>query len=194
MLDLSVPFYPVIMVCDKPADYAVRVPEGLSLRFWEPGLEEHWGMVHMAAGQLNTMEKALRIFNQEFAPYPDELKKRMFFLYDDTTGRPLATMTLWFGNDLGRPTQRLHWLSCVPDYQGRGLGKLMMELSLHLYHELNCTDTLYLTTQTTSYVAINIYKKYGFEAYMGPMPDNGMKWDNETAWSIINEKIGAYQK
>lgn len=194
MLDLSVPFYPVIMVCDKPADYAVRLPEGLSLRFWEPGLEEHWGMVHMAAGQLNTMEKALRIFNQEFAPYPDELKKRMFFLYDDATGRPLATMTLWFGNDLGRPTQRLHWLSCVPDYQGRGLGKLMMELSLHLYHELNCTDTLYLTTQTTSYVAINIYKKYGFEAYMGPMPDNGMKWDNETAWSIINEKIGAYQK
>lgn len=192
MLDLSVPFYPVIMVCEDPKNYDFALPEGLHLRFWEPGMEEDWGRVHMAAGQLGTMEKALRIFNQEFAPYPEELKKRMFFLYDDH--RPLATMTLWFGNDLGRPTQRLHWLSCVPDYQGKGLGKLMMEISLWLYHQLGCSDTLYLTSQTTSYVGINIYKKYGFEAYLGPMPDNGIAWDNETAWAIINEKLAAYKK
>ena len=194
MLDLSVPFYPVIMVCPNPADYPAAIPDGLSLRFWEPGMEEDWGRVHMAAGQLNTMEKALRIFNQEFAPFPELLRQRMFFLYENATGRPLATMTLWFGSDLGRPTQRLHWLSCVPDYQGRGLGKLMMALSLHLYHQLGCEDTLYLTSQTTSYVGINIYRKFGFEAYMGPMPDNGIQWDNEKAWAIINEKLGQYRK
>lgn len=194
MLDLTVPFYPVIMVCHTPAHISFTLPEGLSLRFWEPGMEEDWGKVHMAAGQLNTMEKALRIFNQEFAAYPEELRKRMFFLYENETGRPLATMTLWFGTDLGRPTQRLHWLSCVPDYQGKGLGKLMMDISLWLYHQLGCEDTLYLTSQTSSYVGINIYKKYGFEAYMGPMPNNGIQWDNEKAWAIINEKIAAYRK
>lgn len=192
MLDLTVPFYPVIMVCEKPADCEPKIPEGLTLRFWEPGMEEDWGKVHMAAGQLGTMEKALRIFNQEFAPYPEELKKRMFFLYEGD--RALATMTVWFGNDLGRPTPRLHWLSCVPDYQGKGLGKLMMELSLWLYHRLGCEDTLYLTSQTSSYVGINIYKKYGFQPYWGPMPDNGIAWDNEKAWAIIEEKIAEYKK
>lgn len=192
MLDLSVPFYPVIMVCEDPKQYEFSLPKGLYLKFWEPGLEEDWGKVHMAAGQLGTMEKALRIFNQEFAPHPEELKKRMFFLYDDT--RPLATMTLWFGNDLGRPAQRLHWLSCVPDHQGKGLGKLMMEISLWLYHALGCTEPLYLTSQTTSYVGINIYKKYGFVPYLGPMPDNGVQWNNEAAWAIIDEKLAAYKK
>lgn len=192
MLDLSVPFIPVIMICREPKNYEVKLPEGISLRFWEPGLEEDWGRVHMAAGQLGTMEKALRIFNQEFAPYPEELKQRMFFLYEGN--RPLATMTVWFGSDLGYPTQRLHWLSCVPDYQGKGLGKLTMDISLWLYHKLGCEGPLYLTSQTTSYVGINIYKKYGFEPYWGPMPDNGIKWDNETAWAIINEKLAQYQK
>ena len=193
MLDLSVPFYPVIMICKNPEKCSFNLPEGLQLRFWEPGMEEDWGKVHMAAGQLGTMEKALRIFNQEFAPYPEELKRRMFFLYD-ADGRALATMTLWFGNDLGSTCARLHWLSCVPDYQGKGLGKLMMEISLWLYHSLGCTDPLYLTSQTTSYVGINIYKKYGFVPYLGPMPDNGIAWNNEVAWAIIEEKLAAYQK
>lgn len=193
MLDLSVPFYPVIMICKDPKKCNFKLPEGLQLRFWEPGMEEDWGKVHMAAGQLGTMEKALRIFNQEFAPYPEELKKRMFFLYN-SDGRALATMTLWFGADLSYPAQRLHWLSCVPDYQGKGLGKRMMDISLWLYHELGCTGDLYLTSQTTSYVGINIYKKYGFEPYWGPMPNNGIAWNNETAWAIIEEKLAAYKK
>lgn len=192
MLDLSVPFYPVIMICKNPRKCNFKLSEGLQLRFWEPGMEVDWGNVHMAAGQLGTMEKALRIFNQEFAPYPEELKKRMFFVYDGK--RPLATMTLWFGDDLGHPAQRLHWLSCVPDHQGKGLGKLMMDISLWLYHELGCSRELYLTSQTTSYVGINIYKKYGFEAYWGPMPDNGIAWNNEAAWAIIEEKLAAYHK
>ena len=190
MLDLSVPFVPVIMVCRDPKNYEFTLPEGVTLRFWEPGMEEDWGRVHMAAGQLGTMEKALRIFNQEFAPYPEQLRKRMFFLYEGD--RPLATMTLWFWEDLGSYSERLHWLSCVPDYQGKGLGKLTMEISLWLYHQLGCTSPLYLTSQTTSYVGINIYKKYGFVPYLGPMPDNGIKWDNNTAWSIIDEKIEQY--
>lgn len=192
MIDHSVPFYPVIMVCHEPKNHSWTLPEGISLRFWEPGLERAWGEVHMAAGQLGTMEKALRIFAQEFAPWPEELKKRMFFLYEGE--RPVGTMTVWFGNDLGYPAQRLHWLSCVPDSQGRGLGKRMMEISLWLCHELGCTGPLYLTTQTTSYPAINIYEKYGFEPYFGPMPDNGIAYDNEAAWAIIREKLSDYRK
>lgn len=192
MLDLSVPFHPVIMVCKDPDNYGFTLPEGLHLKFWEPGMEEDWGRVHMAAGQLGTMEKALRIFGQEFAPYPGELRKRMLFLYDDQ--RPLATVTLWFGNDLGADMQRLHWLSCVPDCQGRGLGKLMVEILLWQYHRLGCRGPLYLTTQTSSYAAINIYKKYGFEPYWGPMPDNGTAWDNQAAWAIIDDKLAQYRK
>lgn len=193
MIDHSVPFHPVIMVCRSPVDFDCAIPEGFRLEFWQPGREEDWGRIHMAAGQLGTMEKALRIFRQEFEPFPELLRERMFFLYDEGNN-PVATMTLWFGDDLGERCHRLHWLSCVPECQGRGLGKLMMELSLRLYHRLGCTGALYLTTQTTSYPAINIYQKYGFEPYLGPMPDNGILWNNDAAWSIIEEKLAAYRK
>lgn len=193
MLDLSVPFYPVIMVCHRPPRPEPSLPEGLCLKFWEPGLEEDWCRIHMAAGQLATMEEALGVFRREFAPYPKELQRRMLLLYG-AGGRAIATAALWFGGDLGRPAQRFHWLSCVPERQGEGLGKLMVELSLELYHELGRSDTLYLTTQTTSYAAIGIYKKYGFAPYLGPMPHNGMAWDNEAAWAIIGEKLAQYRR
>lgn len=193
MLDLSVPFYPVIMVCEEVPSLEMTVPAGTKLVFWHPGLEKDWAYLHMAAGQLGALEKGLRIFNEEFAPYPEKLRERMFFLYDEDD-HPLATITLWFGSDLGYPSERLHWLSCVPQAQGRGLGKAMMQLSAGLYHKLGCTGPVYLTTQTTSYPAINIYKKYGYAPYFGPMPDNGIAWDNKEAWRIIEEKLARYRK
>jgi nitrogen regulatory protein PII-like uncharacterized protein len=58
---------------------------------------------------------------------------------------------------------------------------------------------IYLTTQTNSYKAVNIYMQFGFRQFAGEKP---AKWkcvenwetDIEKAWKIINGKIDEYKK
>lgn len=193
MMDLSVPYHPVIMTCETPQDQTVKAPEGAVLSTWKPGMEQDWCAIQMAAGQCGTLEKAQRIFAAEFAPFPAELERRLFFVHS-LEGKPLATAALWFGSDLGKPMERIHWVSCVPEVEGRGYAKLLMRAMLALYHELGSANGIYLTTQTISYPAIGLYKKFGFRPHLDPMPQNGTNWNNTAAWQIIEEKLAAYRK
>ena len=57
-------------------------------------------------------------------------------------------------------------------HQRKGLAKSLMLKTIQLYSSLHCEHPLYLTTQTNSYVAISMYQRLGFTAYMGSMPVN----------------------
>jgi hypothetical protein len=56
-------------------------------------------------------------------------------------------------------------------------------------------DEIYLTSQTWSYRAINIYLSFGFQSYHGPKPINwqgaGPDFEPQStyAWRLITEKI-----
>jgi len=193
MIDLTVPFVPVIMIGGEEACPWPKLPEGFRFCFWEPGREEDWCRIQVEAGQCDSQEKARRIFDGEFAPEPEKLRERMLFLLSPD-GTAVGTGTAWYGTDLGKLMGRLHWLSCVPQIQGRGLGKAMFQAMLACCQEKHPGEEIYLTTQTSSYPAIHIYKGFGFRPYLGPMPANGIPWDNERAWRIINEKLAQYQK
>ena len=66
---------------------------------------------------------------------------------------------------------------------------------LERYAELGWQDDIYLTSQTWSYKAINIYAKFGFRPYLGEKPANWVCGDfaaeNARAWCLIREKIQA---
>ena len=65
---------------------------------------------------------------------------------------------------------------------------------MDLYSKLGQTGGIYLTSQTQSYVAINIYKKFGFCAYMGELHGEDFdRAEHEEAWKIIDEKISEYK-
>ncbi|EAC3243564.1 N-acetyltransferase, partial [Listeria monocytogenes] len=53
------------------------------------------------------------------------------------------------------------------------------------------------TTQTGSYQAIYLYRKFGFEKYVGKTPENwktvNFQEEKETAWQIIENKIAEHQ-
>ena len=53
---------------------------------------------------------------------------------------------------------------------------------MQLYEQTGSKGTLYLTSQTNSYVAISMYLKMGFVTYRGAMPQN------------FNAKKETYQK
>jgi predicted GNAT family N-acyltransferase len=66
----------------------------------------------------------------------------------------------------------------VPKYQGKKLSKPLLAKSMQVLAEYH--DSAYLTSQTTSYQAVNMYLNFGFEPYV----------TNETdieAWKLLEE-------
>ncbi len=57
----------------------------------------------------------------------------------------------------------MHWVAVSPEYQGFGLGKAIVCEGMKRFLQIESDRNVYLHTQTWSYKAIGIYKKFGFE-------------------------------
>lgn len=198
MLDRTLPYIGVIMVRpEQPLPAMPRLDAPFRLVRFEPGREADWAAIETSVGEFGDPEAALDRFRQEFLPHPDELARRCLFIVDETD-QVVATATAWTGNLFGRLRQpRLHWVSVRPGCQGRGLGGLVVAAALATFGELGDAGPIYLTTQTWSYVAIRIYRRFGFEPYLGPQPAGwksspaGFASDQELAWRLIEQRIGS---
>lgn len=160
-------------------DYSL--PEGFTLRLFQEGDQIEWSRVETAAGEFENKEKALERFNREFGSHLDEFQKRCLFI-ENKEGKVIGTTTAWYGNyeKTDEVIGRIHWVSLVPEYQGKGLSKpLLTEAmkTLAKYH-----TEAYLTSQTTSYKALNMYLDYGFKPVIRDEAD-------EKAWRIVEEKL-----
>ena len=197
MSEQSVPFYSVIMVRGEPISIPTSLPEGYSYRFFTPGMEEDWCRIQCSVQAFPDQQTAAGAFQEEFAGRPSLLGRRMIFVCD-SAGRPVGTAALWPGDDLGKPMERVHWVALIPGLQGRGIGKALLSRVLEISPEESGDKGVYLTTQTTSFRAINIYRQFGFEAYLGPQPSRfktqGGSYEKETiaAWRIIDSLLTAY--
>lgn len=192
MMDRSVPCYPVIMTNLTPKPGSVCLPEGYRLQTWSPGRERDWCRIQCEVEHFAKPERAWDAFRREFAPHPSLLGRRLFFVCGPDRV-PVATAMLWRGKDLGEEMERVHWVASSPAAQGRGLCKALMAALLNCYVEEGCQNGIYLTSQTVSYKAIGIYQSFGFTPYWGPMPSNGMAWNNDLAWSLIEDRLSAYR-
>jgi len=142
------------------------LPRGFSFKLFEstPNLlyEKAWARVEHSVNAFPTVDEALAHFHREFSPYPDELSRRMVFVIDDTTNEPIATITAWWGYMGVHRRPRLHWLSLLPTYHGRGIGKaLVAEITL-LMTEIDGEDIFYLITGEHRVKAMDIYKWAGY--------------------------------
>lgn len=194
MYDKTVPFYSVIMVRGEPLTISAPLPKGYSFVYYKPGMEEDWCHIQCSVESFPDMDAARRVFNAEFAPRPELLSARMLFVCDSAQ-RAVATGCLWEGGDLGRTMERIHWIATVPGLQKRGIGKAMVARLLEICRAEGGKNGVYLTTQTTSYRAIGLYRQFGFEPYRGPCPHGfrtqGGRYEDETqrAWQIIDQKL-----
>lgn len=128
-------------------------------------------------------------------PLPEWLYDRCLFVVEEKTGVVAAVTSLW----LGKLTEeeplhaRVHWVATREEYQGLGLIKGMFTYLMDLYHKLGDKGYLYLTTQSQSYVAINIYKKFGFVPYLGELHRGEFDLEeHKKAWQIIDAKHAEY--
>ncbi|GCF93345.1 N-acetyltransferase [Enterococcus florum] len=161
MLDKSVPFIPFTMFrpAESPPLPAPKLPEGYRFTFYQPGDETDWYQIEQAVLEFDSVEQAADYFKKTFAPYPQELQQRMLFI-ENPTGKKVATCTAWWTSD-SKP--RLHWLAVLPEEQGKGLAKALTIKITALMENLNPHQTIYLTTQTWSHLAVRLYQKLGYQ-------------------------------
>lgn len=207
MLDKSLPFHPVIMVKRDAAIYPrYDLPAGYTIVSYIPGREREWAEIMASVGEADSVDDGVKLFGTTFSDHPELLGNRNLFVLDNE-GRAVATASLWEGEHFGVPLPRIHWVACRPEHQRRGLIKALLTALLDMQSSLALGKVLYLTTQTWSYKAIGLYKKFGFEPYFGGKPANWTIYENKEivesvntiyndinkqAWSIIEAKLAEY--
>lgn len=200
MMDKSIPYIGVLMTCQNPVGYPrCPLPKGYEFRTYAPGMEQDWAVLQAAVEHAGSVDEALALFQREFGSDADALKQRAVFVYA-ADGRPVASAVLWSGEHFGRKLARVHWVAVAPEEQGKGLCKALMTRLMDLYHELHLEGGVYLTSQTWSYKALNIYRQFGFKPYLGPRPagwkpsTDDFEQETREAWDLIEAKLKAYRE
>lgn len=198
MLDKSIPYYGVLMIKHDMDNYPrYELPEGFEFVGYSNGLEYEWARIEYELEQFDDIEKAVSCFRREFNKSEEELNKTCFFI-KAPNGKIAGIASIWYGDAFDRMLPRVHWVAVDKDFQGLGLAKALITKLIDAYHDNGYTEPMYLVTQTWSYKAINIYKHFGFEAYLGEKPNNWNRPDydemNAKMWALIDEKIASRGK
>jgi len=161
MIDKNIPYKNIIMKCDqiKPI-YSKPLLNDFYIKMYEDGFESYWAEIEADINDFDTYEEALSYFTSTYLSEKKLLKERCLFLFDKHNN-PIATCTAWYDYKDGKKIPSLHWFATKTEYQGRGLGKLVLARVLEIFDNFN-ENPIYLHTQPWSYKAINIYHQFGF--------------------------------
>lgn len=197
MLDKSIPFAAVLMTKhDIGVFLRFILPAGCRFCLYRAGLEQDWARLQAESGQVDSHDAAAAIFREEFLKDRDLASRQCLFVIDESTDDVVATASLWYGDHFGERHARIHWVTVAASHQGRGLAKALLSRLLEQHREQS-PDWLYLTTQTWSYKAIGLYRRFGFIPYRGPRPvnwkgsDADFDRDATWAWDLIERKIAS---
>ena len=164
MLDKSLEYKGIIMriESDKIKTAAeAKLPDGFSFKFFEPDDVPHWGGIEASVLEFASEAEACEYFERSYLPHLHELQKRCILILN-ANGAPVATATAWFAvSELGYQAS-LHWVATRPEYQGKGLGKAVVQKALAVFRELEPGKPVWLHTQTWSHGAVRLYHSLGF--------------------------------
>lgn len=161
-MNKNLPYYDIIMRAPMVSFVVPDLPDGYRFKSYEDGDERYWCELECEVHEFTSVESAMAYFSRVFIPYKERLSERMFFIIDPL-GRYVATASAWFKDDDQRHYALLHWVSCSPKVQGKGLGNAIVAFALSHFPTLEPNEEeIFLHTQTWSYKAIALYHKFGF--------------------------------
>ncbi len=158
MLDRSIPFYNIIMRCDRILPMEIKLPEGYAIRTYQPGDENAWAALHVATGDFSTTAEAATYFMDKYAP---DLTRALFAVSPE--GHVIGTVTAWTDDRAGETIRSIHWLAVHKDHQGKGIGKALTQTALKLMRREDNAAPVYLHTQPWSWKAVLLYISLGFK-------------------------------
>lgn len=173
---------PVTMVRESLLDIPqYSLPESFKFKLFSEGDEHDWARIETKVTEFKSEQLALERFSKEFGSYMNDMKGRCLFI-ENKHGKKIATTTAWYGGltDDGKVSGRIHWVGVIPAYQGRKLAKPLLSAAMNILASHHAEA--YLTTQTTSYRAINMYLNYGFI----PLFKDSKCYQS---WKLIEQKL-----
>ena len=160
--DSRLKYYDIVM--ELPSDIPVEtyeLPEGYTFSSYNFNDREDWISIEWSAKEFSSYADGIDAWNRYYAKYETQLPERMFFV-TAPNGEKVATATAFF--DPKTPNDGkgwLHWVAVRRDYQGKGLARPIISKALSRLRELR-HGTLYVHTQTTTWVACKLYMDFGF--------------------------------
>lgn len=147
------------------------VPKGFVQRSYEPGFENHWVAIHLAAEKEIPIN--MELFRLRFGHDPSVIAARQIYIFKQEN-QPVGTITAWFDTDFeGQNFGRLHFLAVTPECQRKGLAKVLMSSGLQRLKELGHTQA-YLSTSSTRIGAIRLYLQFGFVPLIRTAEDHSL--------------------
>ena len=108
------------------------LPPGFALRPFTDGDEPIWTDLIRASEPFFLVRDDL--YASQFGHDPAGARERIGFVTEAATGRPVATVSAWYGEERHGDRAgwgRIHWVATHPEFQGRGIGEAMTALALH---------------------------------------------------------------
>ena len=144
-----------------------------------------WAETVAGAGEFTSTASALARFDREFGPHIAAFAECCVLLFDGDAC--IGTATAWYppgAVGVSGAAGRLHWVAVLPPYRRRGFGVALVREALGLMRDRG-TPSAFLTTQTASCAAINLYA-----AHFGFVADCAAP-DAEVArgWSLVAEEL-----
>lgn len=160
MIDRNIPYYNLILKCDKICTAPVLLPEGYSFKLYEVGDEKYWAKLETEIGDFSSVEEAEIYFKTNYCNQIDELKKRCVFVVD-AFGDVIGSCIAWYDLKDNNTVASLHWLVVSPKHQGKHIGLALCQKVMDIFNR--CGEApVYIHTQPWSYKAILLYIKLGF--------------------------------
>jgi len=164
MLDKSIPYSNIIMICSASSVAEAKVmelPQGYTYQMYKSGDGAKWAEIEYSVGEFPTLEAAQEYFDKNYLPYEDRMMKRSCYIADETGEYVATASALWYDDESGtHPT--LGWVAVKPGHQGRKLGRAIVAKALSVHAELDAGENIVLHTQTWSHKAVRMYYSFGF--------------------------------
>jgi ribosomal protein S18 acetylase RimI-like enzyme len=157
------------------------LPPGYSIQLYKSNSndDQKWAEIATAAGEFRSIQQAQERFQKDFLNNKDShlLSERLYFLVN-SEGRYIGHAMAWSDELDGEKQGSLYWVAIIPEYQGKKLAKPLVSIVLKKVSEYS--NKCFLSTQTTSWRAINMYDDFGFKPYM-------KMEHSEKAWKLLSD-------
>jgi mycothiol synthase len=145
----------------------LQLPEGYSIRKFQPGDEEAWEYI------INHSFKYKSNFDKEIKSHKCFSPERVIFVCHKNT--PVATATAWHRPLWGEHTGYLHMVGALSSHSGKGLG---LQASLAALYQMKNEGKLASILETDDFrlPAIKTYLKLGYKPLL-IHENQGARWD-----------------
>jgi ribosomal protein S18 acetylase RimI-like enzyme len=148
-----------LLLSDLSAIPPIRIPPGYHSATLSPGHEMDYVRVMR---QSLAAEADMEWFCRTFSDAPDYTADNLLLIYKDT--RPIAAAAAWQALSEGKKTGLVHMLGVDRNYQGRGLGRVMLLLVLHRLKERGFHSVI-AAAEDVRIPAISLYLSLGFKPH-----------------------------